>query len=313
MNVKQNLLTIIGIIGYIGILISINFFPKSYPVSNMNDEIAVRLTEYMDSHQVEPVEPRSDSIFKFIPGLNGSEVDYELSYNNMLLNGSFDESLIMCKNIPYTQDPDQFRAEPIYKGNEQGKYVSLLINVAWGEEELDKMITILDRLGIRANFFIEGRYAENHKNQVLKLYNDGHVIGNHSYSHPSKWGTYTYEQYAEEIKKTNEVLSAITNESMIYFAPPGGEFNDRTLKAAYDEGMYTILWTADTIDWKGGSADTIINRVMKKVEPGALILMHPKPETVVALEPLINQLKEEGYQFKTIDEMVKGTRPECSN
>lgn len=310
---KQNILTIVGIISYIGIVISLNFFQQSYPVSNMNDEIGLRLREYMDTHQVDPIEPRSDSIFKFIPGLTGLEADYELSYNNMLLNGSFDESLIMCKNIPYTQNPDQFRAEPIYKGNENGQYVSLLINVAWGEEELDKMITILDRLGVRASFFIEGRYAENHKNQVMKLYNDGHLIGNHSYSHPSKWGSYTYEQYVEEIKKTNEVLSSITNESMIYFAPPGGEFNDRTLRAAYDEGMYTILWTADTIDWQGGSADTIINRVMKKVEPGALILMHPKPETVVALEPLINQLKEQHYQFKTVDEMVTGNRPECSN
>ena len=310
---KQNILTIIGIISYIGIVISLNFFQQSYPVSNMNDEIGLHLKEYMDTHQVDPIEPRSDSIFKFIPGLTGAEVDYELSYNNMLLNGSFDDSLIMCKNIPYLQNPDQFRAEPIYKGNENGQYVSLLINVAWGEEELDKMMIILDRLGVRASFFLEGRYAENHKNQVMKLYNDGHLIGNHSYSHPSKWGSYTYEQYVEEIKKTNEVLTSITNESMIYFAPPGGEFNDRTLKAAYDERMYTILWTADTIDWQGGSAETIINRVMKKVEPGALILMHPKPETVIALEPLINQLKEQGYQFKTVDEMVTGNRPECSN
>lgn len=310
---KQNILTLVGIISYIGIVISLNFFQQSYPVSNMNDEIGLHLKEYIATHHVDPIEPRSDSIFKFVPGLAGSEVDYELSYNNMLLNGGFDESLIMCKNIPYTQNPDQFRAEPIYKGNEKGQYVSLLINVAWGEEELDKMITILDRLGVRANFFLEGRYAENHKNQVMKLYNDGHLIGNHSYSHPSKWGGYTYQQYVEEIKKTNEALTSITNESMIYFAPPGGEFNDRTLKAAYDEGMYTILWTADTIDWQGGSAETIINRVMKKVEPGALILMHPKPETVVALEPLINQLKEQGYQFKTVDEMVTGNRPECSN
>ncbi|MFR6473144.1 MAG: sporulation protein, partial [Turicibacter sanguinis] len=68
----------------------------------------------------------------------------------------------------------------------------------------------------------------------------------------------------------------------------------------------------DTIDWMGGSADQMINRVMSKVEPGTLILMHPKPETVIALEPMINQLKEKGYQFKTVDEMVAGTRPECT-
>ena len=309
---KQNIVTLLAIVGYVSIVISLNFFQKSSPVANMNDEISIQLMDYMQNHRQDPVEPRKDSVFKFVPGLMGAEIDYELSYNNMLLNGSFDESLLMCKSIPYQNSPEDFRNEPIYKGNEDGNYVSLLINVAWGEEELDKMITILDRLGVKANFFVEGRYAEKHKNQVSKLYTDGHLIGNHSYSHPSKWGGYTYEQYVEEITKTNDVLSSIINEPIVYFAPPGGEFNDRTLKAAADQSMYTILWTADTIDWMGGSADQMINRVMSKVEPGTLILMHPKPETVIALEPMINQLKEKGYQFKTVDEMVAGTRPECT-
>ena len=309
---KQKVGAILGVVAYITLLIGINFYQKDYPVSNMNDEINLKLVEYMENHRFQAIEPRIDSVWGFVPGLEGAEVDYELSYNNMLLNGDFDPSLIVCKKIPYKEDPQQFRASPIYKGNEEGNYVSLLINVAWGEEELDKMITILDRLGIRANFFLEGRYAENHQNQVLKLYNDGHVIGNHSYSHPSRWGGFTYDQYVEEIKKTNEVLTSIINEPIVYFAPPAGEFNDKTLKAAYDQGMYTIMWTADTIDWMGGSENVLIDRVMKKLQPGTLILMHPKPETVVALEPMINQLKEKGYQFKTIDEIVEGTRPECN-
>lgn len=309
---KQKVGAILGIVAYVTLVIGVNFYHKAYPVSNMNDDIHVKLIEYMETHRFEPVEPRLDDVWKFVPGLEGAEVDYELSYNNMLLNGGFDPSLVVCKRIPLKEEAEQYRSEPIYKGNEEGAYVSLLINVAWGEEELDKMITILDRLGVRANFFIEGRYAENHKNQVLKLYNDGHVIGNHSYSHPSRWGGFTYEQYVDEIKKTNEVLSSIINEPITYFAPPAGEFNDRTLKATYDQGMYTIMWTADTIDWKGDSADVLVSRVMKKLEPGTLVLMHPKPETVIALESLITQLKEKGYQFKTIDEIVQGTRPECS-
>lgn len=309
--VKQKVGAVFGIIAYITLLIGMNFYPKSYPVSNMNDDIHQQLVNYMETHRVEPSEPRLDDVWGFVPGLMGSEIDYELSYNNMLLNGSFDPALLVCQEIDYQKDPEEFRATPIYKGNENGDYVSLLINVAWGEEELDKMLTILDRLGVRATFFFEGRYAENHKNQVQKVYEDGHVIGNHSYSHPSRWGSFTYEQYVEEIKKTNDVLKSIIGEPITYFAPPAGEFNDRTLQAAYDQGMYSIMWTADTIDWKGGTADVLINRVMKKLEPGALILMHPKPETVVALEQMINQLKEKGYQFKTVDEMVKGTRPEC--
>ena len=136
-------------------------------------KFALKLVEYLETHRFEAVEPRLRSVCDRLPGLVGAEVDYELSYNKMLLNGEFDPSLIVCKKIDYKQDPEQFRERPIYKGNEEGRYLSLLINVAWGEEELDKMMTILDRL--RVTFFFEGRYAENHKNQVLKLYNDGHL------------------------------------------------------------------------------------------------------------------------------------------
>ncbi|MDE5978141.1 MAG: polysaccharide deacetylase family protein [Turicibacter sp.] len=309
---KQKIGAILGIISYMVLLVGMNVYHKTYPVSSMTDEIEQQLVEYIKTNRLDPVEPRIDSVWDFVPGLVGAQIDYELSYNNMLLNGSFDPSLIVAQKINYKQDPEQFRDHPIYKGNESGQYASLLINVAWGEEELEKMLTILEKLNVRATFFFEGRYAENHKEQVLKIHSAGHQIGNHSYSHPANWGTFTYDQYVDEIKKTNEILSSIINEPIIYFAPPAGEFNDLTLKAAYDQGMYSIMWTADTIDWKGGNADVLISRVMKKLEPGALILMHPKPETVLALESMINQIKEKGYQFKTIDEIVQGTRPECS-
>ena len=310
---KRMMVAVSGIFVYVVISICINFYHKVYPVSNMNQDINTQLIQYIENNQIEPIDPRIDPIFHFVPGLKGLEIDYGLSYNNMIANGAFDEALVVHRSIDYKKDPEQFRSEPMYKGNEKGDYVSLLINVAWGEDELEEMINILDRLDVKATFFFEGRYAEEHQEQVLKIHEKGHLIGNHSYSHPARWGTYTYDQYKEEIVKTNDVLTSITGEKMAYFAPPGGEFNDKTVKAAFDQGMYTILWTADTIDWKGSSAETILNRVMNKVEPGALILMHPKPETVIALEPIITNLRDSGYEFKTVEQMVTGERPGVVN
>jgi len=310
---KRMTIAVFGIFLYVAFAISTNFYHKVYPVSNMNQDINAQLIQYIENNQIDPIEPRLDPVFHFVPGLKGIEIDYGLSYNNMIPNGAFDESLVVRRSIDYKEDPEQFRSEPMYKGNEKGNYVSLLINVAWGEEELDEMIKILERLNVQATFFFEGRYAEEHQEQVLKIHQKGHLIGNHSYSHPARWGTYTYDQYKEEIVKTNEVLTSITGNPVIYFAPPGGEFNDKTVKAAYDQGMYTILWTADTIDWKGHSAQTILDRVMKKVEPGSLVLMHPKPETVIALEPMITNLREADYEFKTVDQMVTGERPGTLN
>ncbi|HAX72604.1 MAG TPA: sporulation protein [Firmicutes bacterium] len=309
---KKNIIVLSSVFAYIVIVMGLNFINRTSTTSNIYTELNMKLVEYMNENNKEAVEPRNDTVHHFVPGLAGMEIDYEQSYNNMTVKGEFDPSLVVCKSTPYQEDIKQFQGEPIYKGNEAGKYVSILVNVAWGEAELDKMIEIFERNGVKANFFIEGRYAETHQNQIAKLYAAGHVIGNHSYSHPSKWLTYSYDQFAEEIKKTNDILSSIINQPIEFFAPPAGAFNHLTLKAAADQDMYTIMWTADTIDWRGDSKEQMLNLVLPKVNNGTLILMHPKPATVEALEILILEIKNKGYQFKTIDEMVYGTRPECS-
>ncbi|MGL4374386.1 MAG: polysaccharide deacetylase family protein, partial [Turicibacter sp.] len=162
---KKNMIVLSSIFGYVVIVMGLSLINKTSTVSSLYTELNTKLIEYMNENNKPPIEPRLDKVFDFIPGLDGMEIDYEQSYNNMSIKGEFDPKLIVCKSTPYEQDLKQFQAEPIYKGNEEGKYVALLINVAWGEEELDRMITIFDKLGVKASFFIEGRYAEAHKNQ----------------------------------------------------------------------------------------------------------------------------------------------------
>ncbi len=308
---KSNFVIMGTVIGYVGLVIAMNMVSKTNLASKIYTELDADLIRYIEGTNTMPIEPRKDDIYHFIPGLDGMVVDYTQSYNAMMINGGFDSDLIVCESVPSQTDPSLFKQEPIYKGNEAGPYVSLLINVAWGEEEVEQMLTTLDELEIKANFFFEGRYAMNHMDQVLRVHTSDHVVGNHSYSHPSDWGQYTYDGYKDELVKTNEILSNIINEPITYFAPPGGEFKDSTLEAAADLEMYTILWTVDTIDWRGDTKDVILERVLSKVTPGSLILMHPKEATVEALETLIVSLKDKGYGFKTIDEMVQGSRPEC--
>ncbi len=308
---KSNFVILGTVIGYIGLVVMMNMVSKTNIASKVYTELDAELIRYIEQTNATPIEPRQDSIYHFVPGLDGMIVDYTQSYNAMLLNGSFDPSLIVCESIKGQVDPATLRHEPIYRGNEVGQYVSLLINVAWGEEEVEEMIKILDELEVEANFFFEGKYAAKHNDQVLRVHEAGHVVGNHSYSHPSDWGTLSYEGFKEEMVKTNEILSGVIDEPITYFAPPGGEFNDETIRAADDLEMYSILWTVDTIDWRGDAKEVILDRVQSKVSPGSLILMHPKEATVEALKPLIKSLKAEGYQFKTIDEVVHGTRPQC--
>lgn len=275
-------------------------------------DIRLALEAYIEEVEQAPIEPRLDPVFQFVPGLYGLAVDFELSYQNMLSYGQFDPSLIVAKGIPYEGNPDNFRQHRIYKGNENSPYVGLLINVAWGSEELDEILDLLDEYNVLASIFFEGKFADNHHDQVRDVLDRGHLIGNHSYSHPADWLQHSYEEFQREIVLTNDILRSITNEEVIYFAPPGGAFTEETIRAAYDQGMYTILWSADSIDWRGEPAHVLVERVMDRIGPGGLILTHPKPETVRALPEIIERVRGEGLEFRRIDEIVSGRRGEVA-
>ena len=273
-----------------------------------SEDMRILVQNYIIKHETEPREPRHDIVWQFVPGLHGINFDFELSYQNMLTNGGFDPSLMAGNSTPYEGSSEDFRHHRIYRGNENSPYVGLLINVAWGGEELMQMLDILDEYDVKASIFFEGKYAESNRYLVLDAFSRGHVIGNHSYSHPSDWLTYSYNNFAEEIVRTNNILSDIIGEEITFFAPPGGAFTDDTIRAAYDQGMYTILWSADSIDWRGEPASVLVNRVMRRITPGGLILTHPKPETVIALPEIIKQIRHDGYEFRRIDQIISGER-----
>ena len=276
-------------------------------VVNITD-IRTQVETYIADHEALPHEPRLDPVWQFVPGLEGVEFDFAMSYQNMLSNGWFESSLMVGHRLPYTKATETFREHRIYRGHEASPYVGLLINVAWGKEELVLMLDILDEQNVQASIFFEGKFANDNRELVLEVFDRGHIVGNHSYSHPADWLSLSYEGFKEEIVRTNDILAQIIGEEIVFFAPPGGAFTDETVRAAYDQSMYTILWSADTIDWRGEPANVLVDRVMRRITPGGLILTHPKPETVIALPSIIEQLRQEGYEFRRIDEIVSGER-----
>lgn len=275
-----------------------------------SEDIRMQIEAYIAEFETAPHEPRHDVVWEFVPGLYGIEFDFEMSYQNMLTHGKFDAALMVGKSVPYEGNGETFRAHRIYRGNENSPYVGLLINVAWGGEELIQMLDILDEHNVVASIFFEGKYAAKNPDLVLDVVSRGHLVGNHSYSHPADWLTLSYDGFKEEIVLTNDILAGIIGEEITFFAPPGGAFVDSTIRAAYDQGMYTILWSADSIDWRGEPAHVLTDRVMRRISPGGLILTHPKPETVIALPTIIERVRARGFEFRRVDDIVSGERVE---
>jgi peptidoglycan/xylan/chitin deacetylase (PgdA/CDA1 family) len=169
--------------------------------------------------------------------------------------------------------------------------VTFSCNVDWGEEVIPDMLKIFDENQINITFFVSGKWAEKHPDLLREMYAAGHEIQSHGYSH-KLCSQNSVETIKEEILKTEKVIMDIIGVKTNVFAPPAGNYDEMTVELCRSLGYKLALWNVDTIDWREGStAEVIKNRVLKKHLNGAIVLMHPKEETVKALPDLIREIK----------------------
>jgi peptidoglycan/xylan/chitin deacetylase (PgdA/CDA1 family) len=207
---------------------------------------------------------------------------------------------VFCSYFIHKTEP---MLNPIYIGDTQEKALALMFNVDWGEDIIPELLKVLEEKEVKVTFFVSGRFAKKFPDLIVKISQVGHEIGNHGYSHPYP-NKLTLEQNMQEITATEKVFQELKINVAKIFAPPYGEHGKVVLQAANTLGYKTIMWTLDTIDWQDPSPEVILRRILPKVDHGSLILMHPKKCTLQALPTLIDSLREEGYFFKKITEII---------
>ena len=188
-----------------------------------------------------------------------------------------------------------------YSGNEDSNKISLMINVYWGTEYLDEMLEILDKYDVKTTFFVGGTWAVKESDMLEKIYESGHEIGNHGYSHKDQ-DKLSREQNQKEILMTHNIVDELLGFEMNLFAPPSGAYSKTTVEVASELGYQTIMWTRDTIDWRDKDADLIYSRAVKDAKGGDLVLMHPTEKTLEALERIIITLQEKGLKITTVSD-----------
>ena len=194
--------------------------------------------------------------------------------------------------------------EPVYRIETEEKNISLMINVYQGEEYVKEYLKLFEKERIKATFFLGGCWANKNTGLVKEIYNKGHEIGNHGYNHKMHTKL-TSVQSKNEIMRTNTLIREITGQSPKLFAPPSGDVNESVVQDAYACGYTTIMWTADTIDWRDQDVKKIYSRVERNLKPGVLVLMHPTEATLKTLPDIILLAKAKGYTFKTVGEQLK--------
>lgn len=195
---------------------------------------------------------------------------------------------------------------PIYCVDCPDKKVALSFDAAWGNEDTQKILSILKKKKVHATFFMTGGWIEKYPDDVKAIQKAGHELGNHSENH-KQMSTLSAEECKEEIMKPHEKVKELTGVDMKVFRPPYGDYNDTLIETANACGYYPIQWDVDSLDWKDYGVDSIIRTVCehKHLGNGSIILCHNGAKyTAQALEQLIDGLQEKGYELVKMSDLI---------
>ena len=245
------------------------------------------------------IEPTTGEV---IPDTSGRYVDVMATVGKVMTAPAGAKIYLVALEVADTLSKEAL--QPIYQGPTDSKQMAFTVNVDWGQEVLPGMLELFADRNVKVTFFLTGRWAEKFPEDAAKLAAAGHEIANHGlkHDHPKQLSDWDLTRLIVENEK---VLRSITGEAAKLFAPPYGEVDARITKIAAQNGYRTIMWTIDTIDWQDPSPETIVQRVVGRAQPGAIVLMHPKPNTLKALTTIIDQLQSQGYKLVTVTELLQ--------
>lgn len=196
------------------------------------------------------------------------------------------------------------RQLPIYCVRRDDKTVALSFDAAWGNEDTQELIDILNKYNIHATFFVVGQWVDKYPESVKALSDAGNEVMSHSDDH-AHFAQLTAEEIRSNISASNEKIKKITGTEPTLFRCPYGEYNDTVISTVNSMGMSAIQWDVDSLDWKGISAGDISDRVLKNVKSGSIVLFHNAAEnTPEALPGIIEGLIADGYKIVPVSQIL---------
>lgn len=186
------------------------------------------------------------------------------------------------------------------------KVVALTFDHSWGNKFTPSILDTLQRNNLKVTFFIMGPWAQKYPDVARRMVSDGHEIASHGYRHEN-YGDMSPDWVREDIQKAHALIKDVTGADPSLIRPPNGHYSQKSLKVTDELGYKTIIWNVDSLDWKNPGRDVIIDRVMKRIKPGAIILMHASDtpvQTAEALPILLDRIKADGYQIVTVGELL---------
>ncbi|MCC3864887.1 polysaccharide deacetylase family protein [Terrisporobacter petrolearius] len=178
-------------------------------------------------------------------------------------------------------------------------YVALTCNVdlGWEDEYVISILETLKREKVHITFNVTGKWAENKKNLLLRIKNEGHEIGNHGHKH-SDYANLSYDENYNQISTSKKIIDNAIGEETKFFQAPAGSFGSNTVKAAQRLNYICFKWDVDTIDWQDrDNPEKIIERVKNKnIVDGSIVLMHPTDATAKCIDDIIQIIRQKNLK-----------------
>lgn len=211
---------------------------------------------------------------------------------------------------PVANATKEFLAEnnAYFVGNEDEKVLYLTFDAGYENGNTPQILDALKAHNAPAAFFLVGNFLDREPELVKRMVSEGHIVGNHTMTHPDMSAISDKESFSKELVGLEEKFRDITGSDMPkFYRPPQGKFSEDNLKQANELGYKTVFWSLAYVDWidsKQPSHDSAMKTLLKRVHPGAIVLLHSTSKTnAEILDELLTKWEEMGYTFKSLSEL----------
>ena len=190
------------------------------------------------------------------------------------------------------------------------KILYLTFDAGYENGNTPAILDALKKHNVPATFFVVGNYLASEPELIKRMVSEGHIVANHTYSHPDMSKISTLDAFSKELSDVEKLYNEITGETMLkYYRPPQGKYSTSNLQMAKDLGYITFFWSLAYVDWYEDDQPTheeAFDKLLPRVHPGAIILLHSTSSTnAEILDELLTRLKDMGYEFKSLNSLTQ--------
>ena len=196
----------------------------------------------------------------------------------------------------------------MYLGDASEKTIYLTFDAGYENGHTASILDTLKRHEVSAAFFLVGHYIEKNPELVLRMMNERHIVGNHTYHHPDMSKIAEPGAFKKELESLETLYKSTTGQDMPrIYRPPQGKYSEENLKQAHSMGYKTVFWSLAYVDWytdKQPTHQQAFDKLLPRIHPGAIVLLHSTSSTnAEILDELLTTWKAEGYTFGRLDEI----------